>query len=324
MHGQFTIRLRLPCPPDSGVTSWGDYHFAMSLTKALRKLGHRVIVDFATQRGKGKSRRAWVLRRLWTRIRTVIWQRPDFDLILRGNVHYAPVSDRPCLIWLISNSQSVSGQEVSEAAHVFVASNLHAKALISAGHKNVSVLLQCTDPDLFRPDRATDELGCEALFVGNKRNFDRASVTFAIQAGLPVQIWGRGWEGLVPDDRIGGIHIGNSDLGKYYSSARYVLNDHAPDMQADGFASNRVFDVLASGVALVSDPVPDLPPELARFVFQFDSYSSFLLACERAVHETAEQRKERLALAEVVRREHSFDARAKEIIRKAEAILNGR
>ena len=293
----------------------------MSLTKALRSLGHKVVVDFATRRGNGKVRRAWVLRRIWTNFRTSLWQRPDFDLILRGNVQYERVATRPCLMWMISNSHSASGDEISQMAHVFVASGSHAEALVAAGHKNVSVLLQCTDPALFGPERASDELRCECLFVGNQRKFERVSVTYAVRAGIPVQIWGRGWDELVPPERIAGIHIGNFDLGRYYSSARYVLNDHAPDMQADGFASNRVFDVLASGVPLVSDPVPDLPPDLARAVYQFDSYAAFKVACGLAGHETAAQGQERLAIAELVRRDHSFDARAKEIIRKAHEIL---
>jgi spore maturation protein CgeB len=128
----------------------------------------------------------------------------------------------------------------------------------------------------------------------------------------------------VPGDKIGGIHIANSELGRHYSSAAFVLNDHAPDMAADGFASNRVFDVLASGVPLVSDAVPDLPADLASAVYQFDSFDTFVVACDRALGEAAGQRQARLKIAEIVRREHSFDARAQVIEAKILEILQDR
>lgn len=67
-----------------------------------------------------------------------------------------------------------------------------------------------------------------------------------------VDLWSD-WHGLVPDEYIKGEYFPNESLAELYASATVVLNDHRPDMAAKGFMSNRVFDVLASGAALVTD-----------------------------------------------------------------------
>lgn len=311
-----TFLLRLPCPPVAGEASWGDYDFGMSLAAALRARGHRVLVDFVIRRGK-KTKFSWLLRRIWTLFRANFFGRRQVDLILRGRFAFGRRPGRPAIMWLISNSLSVPLPEFQSMSHVFVASNAYADKLLGQGLSQTSVLLQCTDSSHFSPDLADAALATDCLFVGNRRDFERTSVTYALRAGLPLQVWGRHWSAKLPPTVYAGKHIENADLGRHYASAKLVLNDHTPDMLAAGFTSNRVFDVLASGVPLVTDHAQDLPPSLAQAVLVYHDYDSFVLACNAALTETEADKTRRRALAQEVRRDHDFNARAAEIERVA-------
>lgn len=298
---QLRFLFRLPNPPP-GKRTWGDYYFARSLADALERRGHAVAMDYTVKR-------PW-LQRL---ARAVSRFRPDLDLILRGKIAFGR-GDRPAIMWLISNSAAVSGAEIAAMDHVFVASEAVAARLRAEGHANVSALLQCTDATRFSPERRTEALRTACLFVANRRGFERVALAAALRAGIPVTVWGRNWDGMVtPPGRVAGSHLDNAELGAWYASADVVLNDHSPDMRGNDFTSNRVFDVLASGVPLITDRAEDLPAALSGLVYRFTDDASFRAAWAAATHETDETRARRRAAAEVVRSEHSFDARARAI-----------
>lgn len=295
------FRFRLPNPAP-GKRTWGDYYFARSLADALERRGHAVSMEYTVKR-------PWLQR---LRLAASL-SRPDLDLILRGKIPFAR-GRRPAIMWLISNAASVAAAEIAAMDHVFVASTTHAARLRSEGHGNVSALLQCTDATRFSPDRRRADLRTACLFVANRREFERLALTYALRAGIPVTIWGRKWQGVVTAPGIiAGTHLDNAELGAWYASADVVLNDHSPDMRENDFTSNRVFDVLASGVPLVTDRAEDLPDGLGPLVYRFCDYDSFVAAFTAATNETPDVRARRLAAAEVVRTEHSFDARAREI-----------
>ena len=95
------------------------------------------------------------------------------------------------------------------------------------------------------------------LFVGNSRRQLRPVVRDALTAGLPLAVYGDLWSGLVPDEMVHGRSIPNDQLAAAYRSAGVVLNDHHDAMRADGFVSNRLFDAVASGARVVTDPILD-------------------------------------------------------------------
>ena len=307
---QLRFLLRLPNPPPT-ERAWGDYYFARSLADALERRGHGVAMEF-----KARPPSLQRLRLALSR------PRPDVDLVLRGKRRY-PRRRRPTIMWLISNSETVGTDEIASMDHVFVASLAQCERLRAAGHRNVSPLLQCTDAGRFSPDRRSEALRTACLFVANHRRFDRMALIYATRAGVPVTVWGRRWEGIVaPPARIAGEHIPNAELGAHYASADVVLNDHSPDMHDAGFTSNRVFDVLACGVPLVTDRAEDLPDGLSDLVYRFSDYESFVAAFAAASGESDETRARRRAAAEVVRTEHSFDARARAIEARAIALAS--
>jgi spore maturation protein CgeB len=302
------FRLRLPCPPPER-TRWGDYYFARSLADALERRGHRVLMDYM-------RKRPW-LHRVGSLFSTF---RPDVDLILRGKIAFDPHPARPTIMWLISNANTLTTAEIAGASHVFVASTRYAARLAEQGFRHASVLLQCTDSTVFFPDRRSEAHRTHCLIVANRREFERPAVTYALQAGVPLSVWGRNWGATLPEGVLVGTHIDNADLGMFYASADIVLNDHTPDMLENHFTSNRAYDVLACGVPLITDGAEDLPEEIAGSVYGFKDYGSFLAAYRAATAETEARRAGRRALAEVVRTRHSFDARARVIEEKALAL----
>ena len=82
-----------------------------------------------------------------------------------------------------------------------------------------------------------------------------------------------------------------------------------------------MFDVLACGAPLVSDDVRALPADLSEWVYTFTDEQSFRAGVEAALAEGPERRAARRAFAQVVRREHSFAARAATIEEYARRIL---
>lgn len=306
------VRLRLPCPPARGNKAWGDYYFGHSLARALVKRGHRVLISYSISPKKRRIfafRYAHGLLQAWR----CFWFKPDIDFALRGNHAFVGSKRRKNVMWLISSSRSVMDEELKSYDHVFVASTSYLEVLKARGLRNVSLLLQCTDPNIFFPRPIVPDLACECLFVGNNRNFPRISLDYALQMGVQLKVWGRRWAEKIPPSIYAGNEINNANLGDHYSSARLVLNDHTADMAQDGFTSNRIFDVLACGVPIVSDSPVDLPDELASQVYVFSDYESFTRAVQSALAEDESRRVQRMAAAKIIGAEHGFENRAEEI-----------
>ena len=157
------------------------------------------------------------------------------------------------VLWIISHPGEVSPVDASASTLVLVASEPFAAMLRDKVDVPVEVLLQATDPALFTSlaGPGTSDL----LFVGNSRRQRRQAVAWAVDAVLPLTLLrGRG-RTSVGTERDRRLHVPNHLLSAYYASASIVLNDHWPDMATQGFVSNRIFDALAAGALVISDPV---------------------------------------------------------------------
>ena len=120
---------------------------------------------------------------------------------------------------------------------IAVASPAYAAELNRAGIKAVYVP-QFTNPEKFYP--APDPaLASDILFVGSNWH-DRTSLRYALEAGFTVAVYGYNWQGIVPPEMYKAPYIANTELNRYYSSAKIVLNDHRPDMKDFGFVNNRI------------------------------------------------------------------------------------
>ncbi|RHW27862.1 hypothetical protein D0Z08_06105 [Nocardioides immobilis] len=274
--------------------TWGDAYFARSLAGALEGLGQHVTVDSRDSR----SRRSREL--------------DDVVLVLRGRDQVTAGRRPGHVMWVISHPDDVTAEEVDGYELVFAASESWAATKSGQWGRPVIPLLQCTDPEHFRPSVTGPSDDVPLLFVGNARGRPRPVISAALSAGLEPAIVGDGWEGLVPEHLVVAAHVNNAELGALYASAGVVLNDHWADMRREGFVANRIFDAVASGTRVVSDVVPADPivASAVRVWRTPDELRS--LVVERA--DRFPSRQERQEVARHVLAAHSFEARARTLV----------
>lgn len=287
----FAIKI---AAPEADKAAWGDFHFAESLAAAIERLGHTAHIDF---------REGWTGRAIADE---------DVVIVLRGLLPYAPRTGQMSFLWNISHPDQVPFEEYDRFTRVYVASESHAALLRHIVRPPVTALLQATDPDRFRPVEKAQ--GPDLLFVGNSRGVARDIVRWAIEAGHPPEIHGGGWEGLVPPELVASANVDNRALGPLYASAGAVLNDHWPSMQAHGYVSNRLFDVVAAGGRAISDAVPLIAALFGDAVLQVDGPAALKRALLRPPQRDP-------ARAAGIAERHSFDQRAHTLVADAFVLL---
>lgn len=108
---------------------------------------------------------------------------------------------------------------------IAVASPAYAAELNRAGIKAVYVP-QFTNPEKFYPD-PDPALASDILFVGSNWH-DRTSLRYALEAGFTVAVYGYNWQGIVPPEMYKAPYIANTELNRYYSSAKIGLKRPPP------------------------------------------------------------------------------------------------
>lgn len=282
-------------------TRWGDYHFAHSLGAALDRLGQWVAIDHPET--VGRASRAL----------------DDVVLVIRGLHPTVPPPHSTNLMWVISHPDEITLAEVAAYDAVFAASRTWAADRSAEWKLPIEPLLQCTDTTRFHPGLADPDSGPRRLFVGNARHQLRPSVSAAIETGTPLTVIGTGWDEWLPaaEVRVEADRVANEDLPALYASAGLVLNDHWEDMRVEGFVSNRIFDVLATGARLLSDEVAGLAEVLGDGLTTWSDLSEFAHLTGEPLDHHYPDEATRLALAERVVAEHSFDARAATLLETA-------
>lgn len=300
---RWAIKNPAPSNPDE---RWGDTHFARALARALRDLGHEVVIDH---------------HGAWTRSTS---RHDDIDLVLRGPHPFDPTPAHPSIAWVISHPETVTAEEAHRYGRVVAASVPWAQQRSAEWGLRIEPLLQATDPELFHPGRAAPGSGAELLFVGSSRGEYRAIVRDAIEAGLPLSVYGANWDGLIPAAYVAAPYLPNEEVGAAYASARIVLNDHFDDMRREGFLSNRLFDAVASGARVVTDDVAGLGDLFGPAVRVYHDRDELVRLCDAtASDETFGGFDARLVNAHRVGREHSFAARARVLVELAHDLLRG-
>lgn len=256
--------LTVAAPNRKVADRWGDWHLAQALARALADLGHRAAVGTQAELDEPARKAA------------------DVHLVLRGLASSPRSSGQHNVIWVISHPEDLDSAECDEADLVLVASPLFATHLRTSTATPVEVLLQATDTDRFRP--ATDHARRHDLIVVAKsRDVMRPMVADAIAAGLRPSIHGSGWDGLVDPDLLVTDHVANEDLPALYAGAGVVLNDHWDTMRTWGFLSNRIFDALACGTPVLSDPAPGLQETFGDLVPTWNDPEELRRAVERSL-----------------------------------------
>ena len=275
---------------------WGDTHFAESLAVALRRLGQTVSVDRRQARGRATR------------------TDDDVTLVLRGLNRVEPSPNQLTAMWVISHPEEVTPAELADYDLVFAAGVPWAARRSAEWGIPIRPLLQCTDPELFNPGRAQPDTGPEALWVGNSRGVERPLLRMALSSGARVSIYGSGWKPFVDDSLVIAEFVPNDLLGTLYAGAGVVLNDHWEDMQRDGFLSNRLFDAVACGTRVLSDAVEGIEELFGDSVRTVASQADVDRILGGPAEEWFGDRGSRLATAARVAAEHSFDARARQLV----------
>lgn len=299
------IALKTAVPNARQKEVWGDYHFARGLADAFLRLGHCVKIDSVREWHKdaGKS---------------------DLDIVLFGAEVYTPTGDTPMIGWVLypgREEEDLTGG-FDRAAHMYFASPAAASEF-NASKQNCTgeVLWQCFDPKLmYPPDRPADE---GMVFVGSNHYHQfgpRQIVEYAVQNPWTFKLWGKAWKRHPAKAWLQDQYLPNARLGDVYRDARIVLCDHMPSMSRDGYVSNRIFDALACGAAVISDPVENMPADFDKFVHCVSSQDEFDAAVSEIRAEGATRRKARMSFAKDMHRRHSFDERAKQILEKGAAL----
>lgn len=289
------VALKIGSPDQESAALWGDTHFATALAKSLRSYGVHPQIHLLSD---------------WE---TPLAQAVDVAIHIRGLGTYVPKPAHINLLWIISHPDEVTPEECNGYDRIMVASHEFAAQLRSQVDVPIEVMLQATDPERFRPD-PDPKLAVEVLFAGNSRGQRRIAVEAAIEAGAPLRVFGHGWEGAIPEEYLAGGHFPNERLGALYSSAGVTLNDHWPEMMRHGFISNRVFDIIASGGLVFTDPVAGLGQVFGDLIPTFDSSETLgdLLDDWQANSAAYAARMERAR--QIVLEAHTFDARAARIM----------
>ena len=231
--------IKCPAPEGEKKVRWGDYAYAVALKRYLDRMGKYAIID---------------LHEDWD-----CEVNADVVLVLRGREFYRP--DRrntKCLyiMWNISHPEMVTEEEYKLYDIICVGSLHYAKELQQKLDIPVYPLLQCTDTELFYPDKEAEvNRGKDYLFIGNSRGVARPCVLWAAKDKLPLKIWGAGWKAMLGPDKsmVQDVFIENSEIPALYRSAKVTLNDHWKDMLDYQFVNNRIFDALACGLPVISD-----------------------------------------------------------------------
>lgn len=293
---RFHIALKVPVPKMEVAYEWGDYHFALALKRALVAQGHSVRIDILPE---------WYGDQCFG---------DDVAIVLRGLSEYEPQPDQINLMWNISHPDKVSHEEYEKYDHVFVASQSYAESLNKQLKTPVSALLQCTDSSLFYPDQDEEVPEHGVLFIGNSRKQYREIVKHAVEAKLPLNVYGTRWESLIDAQYIKGEHVENTKLRKYYSRCQVLLNDHWPSMREQGFISNRLFDAGACGAVIITDKVAGLEAVFGDAVLTYDDSADSLRAVISDIQANPQRITEiRQAIQEKVRSEHTFTQRAERL-----------
>ena len=290
------LAITVAAPSAKVAPRWGDWHLAQALSASLRRLGQEVRVQTADLADDLAGRSS------------------DVHLVLRG-LHPVPrTAGQRHVLWIVSHPETIEDSELDAADLVLVASRRFADHLRDRTDTPIDVLLQATDHRRFYRRPVDPAHRHDVTIVAKTRDVPRPIVADALAAGLRPRIYGGGWRQLVDPGLVVTDHVDNEVLPVVYSSAGVVLNDHWRTMQAWGFASNRLFDVLACGTPVISDPVDGVDELFDGAVLEYRTSAEL----QALVDEVLRDRRHALERAErgrmTVLGKHTFDHRARQLL----------
>jgi spore maturation protein CgeB/SAM-dependent methyltransferase len=294
---RFSVRVGVP--DRRQVDEWGDYHFARALQGQLERRGKPTRVEILPEWEESHAART------------------DVVVHLFGLSKFRPRPAQVNVLWVISHPDLVTSEMCDDYDLIFVASDRFAEHLRGRTSVPVSVLRQASDPERFRPNPTGPRH--ELLFVGNSRRVRRRIIDDLADTPFDLAVYGRDWTPDLLDPRhVRGEHVPNNELGRYYSSAEIVLNDHWDDMREHGFLSNRLYDALAAGAFVVSDHIDGIEEELDGAVVTYRDRRELHETIERFLTDPEARRKYAKRGRAAVLARHTFSHRVEAILEVVE------
>lgn len=287
--------LKVGAPDWEQAERWGDLHYARSLGRALRRLGHRWRLEILPE---------------WDSSEGLMF---DVAIHLRGRSHHSPVPGQFNVLWLISHPDDFRPELAEGYDLICVASAMYADQLRERVSAPVRVLEQATDPSIFYRD-PDPMLTHELVFVGNSRGVRRQVLDDLLPTGRDLAVWGTGWGGTEVEPHVVDTHMPNEQLRKIYSSAAIVLCDHWPDMRSGGFWSNRIYDALACEALVVSDHVAGTCSAFGDALLTYDEPDQLHELIERLLGDPEERARRTHGAREAILRQSTFDHRAHDLL----------
>ncbi|MDD1477215.1 glycosyltransferase [Arthrobacter sp. H16F315] len=281
---------------------WGDTYYVASLAESLRRLDREVV---GYRHGHNADRQQVF---------------DDVNLVVRGLDRINPIPGSVNVLWVISHPEDVAIDELLAFDLVYASSSFWAAKMSALSGRQVKPLLQATDTTRFHlPLESLEDRWRPTTFVGgNTPNRSRQVVQDALESGIDLRVVGHGWEDVVESRMHEAANIRNHDLGSFYRTSRRVLADHWSDMAEMGFIQNRIFDAVACGTPVVSDPVTGLGEVFGSMVQVYESVSELAWLCSPEGLSAFGTAEERARQAQEVTEKHSFDARAATLVQDVE------
>jgi glycosyltransferase involved in cell wall biosynthesis len=291
---RFALTVAAPSAKVAG--RWGDWHLAQALAGSLGRLGHETRVQTAAQADSLAGRAC------------------DVHVVLRGLRPVRATGGQRQVLWIISHPEAVDDRELDEADVVLVASPRFADHVRGRTGTPVEVMLQATDHRRFAPRPVDPAHRHEVTVVAKTRDVLRPLVADALAAGLRPAIYGGGWRELVDPSLVVADHVDNELLPAVYSSAGVVLNDHWAPMRAWGFASNRLFDVLACGTPVISDAADGIAELFEGAVPEYHDPAELRALVDEILADPPVARARAARGRELVLARHTMDHRARQLV----------
>jgi spore maturation protein CgeB len=185
----------------------------------------------------------------------------------------------------------------------------------------VRSLHQATVPRRFAPGATGPHH--ELLFVANSRGVRRHIIDDLLPIDHELAVYGKAWTPERLDQQyVAGEHIPNDQLGAYYASADIVLNDHWPDMQREGFLSNRLYDASAAGAFVITDDADGLEAEFDGGVVAYDDAADLHRLIDRFLADPAARAEHAARARAAVLARHTFEHRVSELFEHIGPLLD--
>ncbi|MCX7996505.1 MAG: glycosyltransferase [Patescibacteria group bacterium] len=288
------LLITICCPDRSEAELWGDYHFARALGEAFAEHSFEYHIAFLYE-----------------------WEtEPDtytLHIHIRGQQRYTGSRKaKQNLLWHISHPETVSTDEYLSFDFVGVASSHFAEKMKRLVSTYIFPLLQATS---FAPaQKTTSHKESSLLFVGNTRGEYREVVRYAMEAGIPLRVYGSGWSEYIDSAKIIANRVENSRLPLLYATAPVVLNDHLAGMKQYGFLSNRIFDVLAAGGLVYTDYVRGLQEVFQGFIPFYTGRYDFTYELRKILDDPDKYEDRRRQAHQLVQEAHTFANRVRQIM----------